>query len=240
MAQIVGCLEGMSAACQVLDYPIVSGNVSLYNESKATGGGSAILPTPAIGGVGLMEDYGRMVTIGFKAAGEAIYLMGQESWASPNPARGHLGQSLWLRELHGREDGEAPPVDLTLEKNSGEFVRELIDAGLVSAVHDISDGGIAVALAEMALAGGLGAEVEAHPAYSPAAWWFGEDQGRYLLTVPDDAAFQAQLAKGTRDADTASSGVRRIGTVGGSSLFGVALSDLRQAHESFFRDWMEV
>jgi len=239
MAQIVGCLEGMSAACQVLDYPIVSGNVSLYNESKATGGGSAILPTPAIGGVGLMEDYGRMATIAFKAAGEAIYLMGQEPWASPNPDRGHLGQSLWLREIHGREDGEAPPVDLTLEKNSGEFVRELIAAGLVSAVHDISDGGMAVALAEMALAGGLGAEVEAHPDYSPAAWWFGEDQGRYLLTVPDDAAFQAQLAKGTRDADTASSGVRRIGTVGGQSLFGVPLAGLREAHQSFFRDWME-
>jgi phosphoribosylformylglycinamidine synthase len=240
MAQIVGCLEGMAAACQVLDYPIVSGNVSLYNESKATGGGSAILPTPAIGGVGLLADYGRMATIGFKAAGEAIYLMGQESWARPNPARGHLGQSLWLREIHGREDGDAPPVDLTLEKNSGEFIRELIEAGLVSAVHDVSDGGTAVALAEMALAGGFGADVEAHPDFSLAAWWFGEDQGRYLITVPDVAAFQAQLAKGTRDADSASSGLRRIGTTGGDSLFGVKLVDLREASDSFFRDWMEV
>jgi phosphoribosylformylglycinamidine synthase len=238
MAQIVGCLEGMSAACQVLDCPIVSGNVSLYNESKATGGGSAILPTPAIGGVGLMPDYGKMATIGFKAAGETIYLMGQEPWATPQLSRGHLGQSLWLREVHGREDGDAPPVDLTLEKNSGEFVRELIDAGLVSAVHDVSDGGIAVALAEMALAGGIGAEVEPHPDYAPAEWWFGEDQGRYLITVPDDAAFQAQLAKGTRDADTASSGVRRIGTVGGERVLGVPLAALREASDSFFRDWM--
>jgi phosphoribosylformylglycinamidine synthase len=244
MAQIVGCLEGMAAACQVLDYPIVSGNVSLYNESKAAkdsgAGGSAILPTPAIGGVGLMDDYAQMASIGFKAEDEAIYLIGQEPWASPNPARGHLGQSLWLREIHGREDGDAPHVDLTLEKNSGEFVRELIAAGLVSAVHDVSDGGLAVALAEMALAGGLGAEVEAHPDYSPAAWWFGEDQGRYLVTVPDVGAFQRQLAKGTRDADTASSGLRRIGTVGGDRLFGVKLADLRETHESFFRDWMEV
>ena len=239
MAQIVGCLEGMSAACQVLDYPIVSGNVSLYNESKATGGGSAILPTPAIGGVGLMDDYGRMATIGFKAEGEAIYLMGQEAWASPTLKRGHLGQSLWLREIHGREDGDAPVVDLVLEKNSGEFVRELIEAGLVSAVHDVSDGGIAVALAEMALAGGLGAEVEAHPDYTETAWWFGEDQGRYLLTVPDVAAFQAQLAKGTRNEDTASSGVIRLGTVGGGMLFGRELAELREASDSFFRDWME-
>jgi phosphoribosylformylglycinamidine synthase II len=240
MAQIVGCLDGMAAACQVLDYPIVSGNVSLYNESKATGGGSAILPTPAIGGVGLMADYGRMATIAFKAAGEAIYLIGSEPWATPGRERGHLGQSLWLRELHGREDGDAPTVDLTLEKNSGEFVRELIEAGLVSAVHDVSDGGLAVALAEMALAGGVGAEAEAHPDYSQAAWWFGEDQGRYLVTVPDVAAFQAQLAKGTRNADTASSGLRRIGTTGGDSLFGVKLVDLREASDSFFRDWMEV
>ena len=99
---------------------------------------------------------------------------------------------------------------------------------------------MAVALAEMALAGGLGAELEAHPDYPAAAWWFGEDQGRYLVTVPDVDAFQKQLAKGTRDADTASSGVRRIGTVGGDSLFDVELSTLREAHESFFRDWMEV
>ncbi len=240
MAQIVGCLEGMSAACRVLDYPIVSGNVSLYNESKATGGGSAILPTPAIGGVGLLDDYAAMATIAFKAAGEAIYLMGQERWAGPNPQRGHLGQSLWLREIHGREDGDAPTVDLTLEKNSGEFVRELIAAGLVSAVHDVSDGGLAVALAEMALAGGIGADVEAHPDFAPAAWWFGEDQGRYVLTVPDVDAFQAQIAKGTRDADTASSGLRRIGTTGGDKVLGVSLADLRAAHERFFRDWMEA
>jgi phosphoribosylformylglycinamidine synthase len=187
-----------------------------------------------------MADYGKMATIGFKAAGEAIYLIGSEPWATPGRERGHLGQSLWLREIHGREDGDAPQVDLTLEKNSGEFVRELIDAGLVSAVHDVSDGGLAVALAEMALAGGIGAEVEAHPDYSQAAWWFGEDQGRYLVTVPDVAAFQAQLAKGTRDADTASSGLRRIGATGGDSLFGVKLADLREASDSFFRDWMEA
>ncbi len=94
MAQIVGCLEGMADACRALDYPIVSGNVSLYNESKATGGGSAILPTPAIGGVGVLDDVGTMTTIGFKAEGDVIWLLGQEGT--------HLGQSLWLREIAGR------------------------------------------------------------------------------------------------------------------------------------------
>nr|WP_166176429.1 phosphoribosylformylglycinamidine synthase subunit PurL [Altererythrobacter segetis] len=240
MAQFTGCLEGMGNACRALDFPIVSGNVSLYNESKATGGGSAVLPTPAIGGVGILDDYSTMATIGFKAEGEAIYLIGSEPWATPHQERGHLGQSLWLREIHGREEGDAPHVDLTLEKNSGEFVRELIAAGLVSAVHDVSDGGLAIALAEMALASGLGAETMAHEGYSPAEWWFGEDQGRYVVTVPDLDAFQRQIARGTRNADTASSGLRRIGTVGGSSLFGVALADLRAAHESFFHDWMEA
>jgi phosphoribosylformylglycinamidine synthase len=233
----------MGAACRALDFPIVSGNVSLYNESKApknSGGGSAILPTPAIGGVGLLDDYSVMATIAFKAAGEAIYLIGSEPWATPHHERGHLGQSLWLREIHGREEGLPPHVDLTLEKNSGEFVRELIAAGLVSAVHDVSDGGLAVTLAEMALASGLGAEVMSHEGYSRSQWWFGEDQGRYVVTVPDVNAFQKQIAKGTRNADTASSGLRRIGTVRGDSLFGVPLAQLRAAHESFFEDWMKA
>ena len=107
--------------------------------------------------------------------------------------------------------------------------------------YDVSDGGLLVALAEMAIAGNIGAKFDAAPAsIVPHAWWFGEDQGRYLVTVPDVAAFQAQLAKGTRDADTASSGVRRIGTTGGDSLFGATLADMREASESFFRDWMEV
>ena len=109
----------------------------------------------------------------------------------------------------------------------------------VSAIER-SDGGLLVAIAEMALAGGLGAEVEGHENYTQAQWWFGEDQGRYVVTVPDVDAFQHQIAKGTRDADTASSGLRRIGTVGGDSLFGVPLAKLRDAHESFFEEWMEA
>jgi phosphoribosylformylglycinamidine synthase len=240
MAQFTGCLKGMGEACRTLDFPVVSGNVSLYNESKATGGGSAILPTPAIGGVGLLDDYTTMARIGFAAEGEAIYLIGPETWAIPNARRGELGQSLWLRELHGREEGFAPPVNLTLEKNAAKIVRQLIADGLVSAVHDVSDGGMAVALAEMALAGSIGAEVEQRKGFAAAPWWFGEDQGRYLVTVPDVAALNAAMAGGTENEDTASVGFFRIGTTGGDSLFGVALADLRAAHESFFEEWMEA
>ena len=218
MAQFTGCLDGMGDACRALDFPIVSGNVSLYNESKATGGGSAILPTPAIGGVGLLEDYGAMARIGFAAEGDAILLVGEE-------AR-HLGQSLWLRVVHDSEAGEAPPVDLAQERARGEFVRRLIGAGLATAVHDVSDGGLLVALAEMALAGNIGCSLDALG--GPAAA-FGEDQGRYVVTTGQPDRVEA-----------AGIPVRRIGTVGGDSVAGVPLTDLRAAHESFFREWMEA
>ncbi|MGB3166750.1 MAG: phosphoribosylformylglycinamidine synthase subunit PurL, partial [Alteraurantiacibacter sp.] len=238
MAQFVHALDGMGAACRALDFPIVSGNVSLYNESKATGGGSAILPTPAIGGVGLIDDYAQMMTMPFKSASDTIYLIWPEAWATPDPERSHLGKSIWLSEVHGRDEGRAPPVDLALEKAAGEIVRQLIGDGLVNAVHDISDGGIAVALAEMAMAGGLGAEVEAHPDYTAAQWWFGEDQGRYIVTVPDTDALNRQLASGTQDENHARVGFRRLGTVGGDTLFGRSVDELRAAHRSFFAEWM--
>ena len=239
MSQFVHALEGMGAACRALDFPIVSGNVSLYNESKATGGGSAILPTPAIGGVGLIDDYATMMTMPFKAEGEAIYLIRAEHWATPDPERSHLGKSLWLSEIHGRDEGRTPPTDLTVEKNAGKIVLQLIADGLVSAVHDVSDGGLAIALAEMAMAGGIGAEVEWHQDYTQAQWWFGEDQGRYVVTVPDTDALNAALAKGTEDDETASIGFRRIGRTGGNTLFGNSIDAMRAAHHSFFADWME-
>lgn len=240
MAQFVHALEGMGDACRMLDFPIVSGNVSLYNESKATGGGSAILPTPAIGGVGIIDDYDHMMTMGFKNEGDTLYLVGPEFWAKPDPTRSHLGKSLWLQIVHGRDEGRTPPTDLVVERNAGKIIHELIEDGLVNAVHDLSDGGLAVGLAEMALASGLGADVEAHPDYTAAQWWFGEDQGRYIISVPDTEALNAALAKGTENAETAQIGFRRIGTVGGTSLLGVSLNELREAHQSFFRDWMEA
>jgi phosphoribosylformylglycinamidine synthase len=221
MAQIVEALRGMGDACRALDYPIVSGNVSLYNESKATGGGSAILPTPAIGGVGILADHAKMATIGFKAEGEAIFVIGQNN--------GHLGQSLWLRELHGGERGEAPGVDLAIERRNAEFVRKLVTDGQVSAVHDVSDGGLLVALAEMALAGVIGASLEQIGDQFTA---FGEDQARYVVTSAVADSIQA-----------AGIPMTRIGTTGGTGLSGpgfeIPLTALREASDSFFRDWME-
>jgi phosphoribosylformylglycinamidine synthase len=208
MGQLVGCIEGMAEACRALDYPVVSGNVSLYNESRATGGGGAILPTPAIGGVGLIDDWQKMMTLGFKAEGEDIWLVGNEG--------AHFGQSLWLREIHGREEGPPPPVDLAAERAAGDFVAGLIGEGLVSAVHDVSDGGLLVALAEMALAGGIGAEVEAMGAGAA----FGEGQGRYVVTVQAGASLPDGPVR-----------TRRIGRTGGDAVAGVALTALRASHE---------
>lgn len=213
MAQIVQALNGMGDACRALDYPIVSGNVSLYNESKATGGGSAILPTPAIGGVGLMLDHEVMTTVAFKNEGDVIWLVGAEG--------SHLGQSLYLREIHGREDGDAPSVDLTVERRNGEQVREWIAAGKLTAVHDVSDGGLLVALTEMALAGEKGCALDVALTTASA---FGEDQSRYVVTTRADEVLD---------------GASRLGTVGGSQVAGVELATLREANEAFFRDWME-
>ncbi|MEP6784939.1 MAG: phosphoribosylformylglycinamidine synthase subunit PurL [Sphingomonadales bacterium] len=235
MGQIVGCLEGMSEACVALDTPIVSGNVSLYNESKATGGGSAILPTPAIGAVGLLKDWSKSATIAFKDADEHIILIGF--------TRGHVGQSIWLRECHGREEGPPPPVDLAAERRAGELIRSLIRSGSVTAVHDCSDGGAAVAVAEMALAGNIGmtmtvvAEIP-----NPGAILFGEDQGRYVITTRDPDAIRAA-------ATDANLFTVPIGTTGGDALTfdlvgrggpqSVTLADLREAHEGFFPALMD-
>jgi phosphoribosylformylglycinamidine synthase II len=215
MAQIVHALDGMAEACRALDFPIVSGNVSLYNESKATGGGSAILPTPAIGGVGLMPDWSKSATVAVKAEGECLAVIGA--------SYPHLGQSTWLREVHGREDGPPPHVDLGEERFHAELVRTLIAEGKVTAVHDISDGGLLVAAAEMALAGGIGITLDA----MNTAFAFNESQSRYLVTYKADAPL-----------DRAEVPFEKIGTTGGDALVvngrAIPLAELRTAHEGFF------
>jgi len=237
MAQFVGCLEGMGDACRALDFPIVSGNVSLYNESKATGGGSAILPTPAIGGVGILEDYSKMMTMGFKNEGDAIWLIG-----GSDKIGSHLGQSLYAKATLSKAEGAAPPVDLALERRVADFVRDQITRAKISAAHDVSDGGALVAIAEMALTGNRGCWFDCMGSDSDgpvAATLFGEDQNRIIITTLGTENIKAE-------AEAAGLNAIRIGTVQGSdiavSLMGdttIPLTDLREAHESFFRDWME-
>jgi phosphoribosylformylglycinamidine synthase len=228
MGQFVRAIQGLGEACRALEFPIVSGNVSLYNETQ----GEAILPTPAIGGVGLLQNWRKAVTLVFKVEGEAILLVGAsaEGWG------GHLGQSIYLREIHGREDGPPPAVDLAVEKRNGDFVRALILDGAATAVHDISDGGLAVAIAEMTLASGMGARIGCPPGRADAAC-FGEDQARYVVTAPAERAETI-----LRNAAAAGVAAVRIGTVGGKMLdfadSAIPLDRLREAHEGWFPSFM--
>ncbi|MDH4993091.1 phosphoribosylformylglycinamidine synthase subunit PurL [Aquamicrobium lusatiense] len=232
MGQLVHAIKGIGEACRALDFPIVSGNVSLYNETN----GQGILPTPTIGGVGLLGDWQKMARIGFAAEGQPVLLVGAlGGWGT------HLGQSIYLRDVHGRTDGPPPAVDLAHEKRVGDAVRGLIASGIVTACHDLSDGGLAVGLAEMAMASGIGAEVDAPPA-EPVAAFFGEDQGRYLLTLsvlPGTAEWTALLA----DLQKSRVVVHHIGTTGGAELKlgqarGIPVSELVTTHESWFPGFM--
>ena len=224
MGQLVGCIEGMRQACLALDYPVVSGNVSLYNETQ----GKAILPTPVIGGVGLIDDVAAAMSVAFKAEGESIILLGE--------TRGWLGASLYLREVCGREDGAPPPVDLAAERRNGDAVRAMIVASLISACHDVSDGGALVAIAEMALAGGIGAEIAVPVGVAPHAWLFGEDQARYLVSCRDPEP----ILRRARDAGVAAA---IIGRTGGDSLTvssgrPISLKALKARHEGWFPSFM--
>ncbi|MEO1311190.1 MAG: AIR synthase-related protein, partial [Pseudomonadota bacterium] len=225
MAQFVGCLEGMKEACEALSFPVVSGNVSLYNETN----GVAIPPTPAIGGVGLVQNHEK--TVGLAGhEGDALIAIGV--------TRGWLGRSLYLKELFDIEDGAPPPVNLETEKKNGDFVRKLIDDGSVSAAHDVSDGGLIVAVAEMGLAAGFGALLATPVISRKAAFWFGEDQGRYVLAAPADQA-DALVLK----ASMAGVQAFRIGTLGGEDVVldekdALALSDLHALHDNALADYM--
>jgi phosphoribosylformylglycinamidine synthase len=227
MGQFVKALEGLGDACRALDMPIVSGNVSLYNETN----GVAILPTPAIGAVGLMDDVTRTVGVAFAEAEDVVVLIGDTT--------GWMGQSSYLSELYGLEEGAPPPVDLAVEKKNGDFVREAVIAGRVTAAHDLSDGGLLVALAEMAMAGKKGARILLPEIDVPLhAFLFGEDQARYVVT-----ASPAEASRLIVDAAMAGVPATAIGAVGGDALvigehLNVAVTDLSDRHESWFPGYM--
>ena len=225
MGQFVRAIEGIGEACRVLEFPVVSGNVSLYNETN----GEGILPTPTIGGVGLLADWTRMARLAFAGDGDVILLIGK--------ALNQLGQSIYLREVHGLELGPAPIVDLQAERRNGDFVRSQILQGHITACHDISDGGLLVALAEMAMAGDKGAALDGLDADS-ADVLFSEDQARYIMTA------------GPEHVETILSGAAKagvpaiqIGFVGGNELklddkHSISVQSLKQTHESWLPDYM--
>ncbi len=228
MGQFVGCVEGMRDACLALDYPVVSGNVSFYNETNGRG----IMPTPVVGGVGLIDDLQHVAFARFDRPNLDLVLVGETA--------GHLGSSLWLREIAGREEGAPPGVDLMAERRNGDFVRMAIRKLGVTACHDLSDGGLLVAAAEMALAGGLGATIRVPDGLgiAPVAWLFGEDQARYLM-----AAEPATLAEIRRCAAAEGVPIAPIGRTGGdaltvSGMAAISLQELRTAHEGWLPRYM--
>jgi phosphoribosylformylglycinamidine synthase II len=228
MGQFAGAIIGMAEACTALEFPVVSGNVSLYNETE----GRPILPTPTIGAVGVIEDITHAVGSRLTQAGLAILLIGE--------TRGWLGQSLYLRELHGREEGAPPPVDLVVERRTGNFVRRQIWAGRVDACHDLSDGGLLVALTEMCLAGGTGVTVRqpAGTGIPSHAFFYGEDQARYLIaTGSGDDILEAARKAGVPAV--------LLGYSGGESLIveglvSLPLTEIRQAHEGWLPAYMDA
>jgi phosphoribosylformylglycinamidine synthase len=224
MGQFVECLEGMGAACEALDFPVVSGNVSLYNETN----GQGINPTPAIGGVGLIEDYEKAVGNAFTQSNQYIFVLGK--------TEGHLGSSLYQRFILQDDAIYAPPsVDLELERKHGELVRDLIDAGIVNAVHDISDGGLLVAVAEMCLPHNVGCHIDDD---NTAKFWFGEDQGRYVMVGDDADKILAQ-------ANASGLTLTYLGKTGGTELtiaerVHISVEELHAIHENWLPDYMKT
>jgi phosphoribosylformylglycinamidine synthase len=224
MGQIVRAIDGMGEACRALDFPVVSGNVSLYNETN----GAAIPPTPTVGAVGLLPDYALRMDFAGLRAGDTLIVIGV--------SHGELGASLYLRELLGREDGAPPPVDLQMERRSGDFVRGLIRSRRVSAVHDLSDGGLVVAAAEMALASDVGLTLDATSTTHAHCFLFGEDQGRYLIaTGQPEAVIASAIEAGLNAALVGRAGGEVFASTG---LFGIPLRDLRAANEAWMPAYM--
>jgi len=229
MGQIAGAIDGMAEACRRLDFPVVSGNVSLYNETD----GRAIQPTPTVGGLGLVEDAAARVGITYAEPGLELVVVGE--------CFGWLGASLYLREICGMEDGAPPPLDLAQERRNGEFIRAQIGAGRVRACHDVSDGGLLVALAEMALASGIGLETRGpRGAIAEPGWWFGEEPSRYILAIA--AADRETVMDAARRAGVLICGIGRTG--GDDIVIGrhgrVPLARLRSLYEGWLPSYMEA
>lgn len=224
MGQIVGALKGMGEACEFFKYPVVSGNASLYNETN----GKGIKPTPTIGGVGLIEDYTKTTTIAFKGEGQTIIRIGD--------MEGHLGASIYAEEiLKITKEGYTPPkIDLELEKRNADFILFAIEQGWLTACHDVSEGGQLVAIAEMAISGNIGANLDISTDVSRA---FGEDQARYIITVPNEFA-ERILTRAPSEGVSATV----IGETGGDSITvgdaSIKISELREVYEGALPKFM--
>jgi phosphoribosylformylglycinamidine synthase len=226
MGQFVDSINGMKEACETLNYPVISGNVSLYNETN----GVAIYPTPTIGGVGLLKNINNMMTFNFKNTESIIAVIGETS--------GHLSQSALIYDVIGDKEGPPPQINLKEEKKNGLFVSDLIKGKLVNAVHDISHGGIIVTLAEMCMASNIGAKIKVSGSNSDKIkYLFSEDQARYLIEIS-----KKNLEKIKKTASTKNIKINIIGNTQ-SEIFEVendlkiSVKELKTKNESWFKNY---
>ncbi|WP_455474902.1 phosphoribosylformylglycinamidine synthase subunit PurL [Bartonella sp. B30(2025)] len=226
MGQLVFAIKGIGEACAVLDFPIVSGNVSLYNETN----GEAILPTPTIAGVGLLDDWSKMVTISGMQNEDSVVLIGS--------CGSHLGQSIYAHDILNIDEGAPPPVDLQIEKKHGQFVREVIHRGFVHAAHDISDGGLAIALAEMVIKANKGMKIKLSNKSLRHAELFGEDQGRYLLAIKPDSLNDFKNLAQINEIPITELGIVEGDTLDIKDVLQLSISKLTKAYESWFPEFM--
>ncbi len=231
MAQFEAAVRGIADACRALDVPVVSGNVSLYNETD----GRAIPPTPTVGMVGLMEDVSKHVRVAFRRAGDVVALLGE--------TRDELGASEYLRTIRGRDEGPCPEVDLDAEKRLVDLLATLAEEGRLSSAHDVSDGGLAVALAECAMQSGLGAAITLESGVRPSALLFGESTGRAVISFASEAEAAVRAAAQKRGVPFAVAG--RVGgdrltvSAGGRSLVDEPLAALADLWRTAFAHALE-
>ena len=224
MGEFVECIRGMTEACNSLNYPVISGNVSFYNETN----GEGIYPTPSIGGVGLIKDLNNTTTIALKEEGNFICVIGETN--------NHLGNSQFMSIVKGKENGSTPTVNLQEELKNGRFILNLINQKFIKSVHDIGEGGLLVAVAEMCIAGNLGVNLGLKAEF-PHGYYFGEDQARYLIEISKDHFDKIKTLALEQNVF-----IDEIGMVQGNSLkinnLGtVSINDLNENHKMWFANF---
>ena len=228
MGEFVECVQGLGEASAYLEFPVVSGNVSFYNQTKDIG----IKPTPAIGGVGLIKDYQNMVTMDLKEADNILLVIGK--------TEGHLDQSLFARDILNEKNGPPPEINLFNEKNNGETILKLIDKKFIKSAHDVSLGGIITALSKMCIKGQKGATLKkSNYLINQFEYLFGEDQGRYIIEISKD-----DLESATKILQENSVHFDELGSVNDDSLIiddktKVSIDDLIKSHTNWLTNYME-
>ena len=228
MGEFVECVQGIGEASEYLKFPVVSGNVSFYNQTKDVG----IKPTPSIGGVGLIKDYQKMITMDLKEVDNIVLVIGK--------TEGHIDQSVFARNILDEKNGPPPEVNLFNEKNNGETVLKLIDAGLIKSAHDVSLGGIITAISKMCIKGNKGIDLK-KPKYliSDIEYFFSEDQGRYLIEVT-----KKDLKKVTNVLDKNAVHYDELGVINEDQLYineksKITIDELKSSNTSWLNNYMD-